>query len=264
MKLCVIGNSHAGMLVHASRAKPSEHMNLTFFARQGKGPEGARIRGTELRAIRRDLRKNLTKMGMPEAVNLPDYDGIVLVAMTATMFSLGPMLSSHSVFSWASTQGAIDAAGGKLERPLVSEAALNSALRAEIEDNLAHTMIGRVRKVTDAPIILVPQPHPSEHVLDATDRFGMFRQIVRRGDGEDAARLLNGAHEKTFGSFAGVYPLVQPEETIAHGCLTRTEFTRGAGRLNVDGRQNETDILHANARYGAIVLDQVARQMQSI
>ena len=50
MKLCVIGNSHAGMLVHASRAKPSEHMDLTFFARQGKGPEGARIRGTELPA----------------------------------------------------------------------------------------------------------------------------------------------------------------------------------------------------------------------
>ena len=261
MKLCVIGNSHAGMLVHASRAAVPDGLDLTFFARQGRGPEGARIRGTELRAVRRDLRKNLAKLGMPEAVNLPDFDAFVIVAMSATMFSLGPMLSGHSVFSWDSTQRELEKTGGLNGRPLVSEAALLAALRAEIEDNLAYSMIGRLRKVSAAPVLIVPQPYPSAEVLEQTDRFKMFRQIQRRNDGADAARVLRTAHEQAFGALANVQVLTQPDTTVAHGFLTDADFTRGAGRLNADGRQNETDILHANAQYGGLVLDQIAQNL---
>lgn len=264
MKLCVIGNSHAGMLVHASRAAPPDGMDLTFFARQGRGPEGARIRGTELRAVRRDLRKNLAKLGMPEAVNLPDFDAFIIVAMSATMFTLGPMLSGHSVFSWQSTQRELQDAGGLNGRPLVSEPALLAALNAEIEASLALAMIGRLRKVSGAPVLIVPQPYPSAVVLEQADRFRMFRQIKRRNDGADAARVLRSAHERVFGVLANVQVLAQPETTVAHGFLTHTDYTRGAGRLNAGGRQNETDILHANARYGALVLDQIVQSLGSI
>ena len=91
--------------------------------------------------------------------------------------------------------------------------------------------------------------------------------VHRKGIGSDldiiqillraaVAALLARAHRRAFDGTPGVHMLAQPEATLAHGFLTRAEFMRGAGRLNPGGRQPEADILHANALYGALVLEQ--------
>lgn len=249
MRLCIIGNSHAGMLVQAARDAPPEGVELTFFARAGRGPEGVRVRNGQLRAANREFRKSLARLGMPAAVDLAAQDAFLLVGMTATVFSLLPMLQTHRVFGWPADETDV-------ERALVSEPALEAEAVAAIQAGLAADLLGKIRRASQAPVLLVAQPAPTEDALEAGARQSGLRRLHRRGQGAAVAALLARAHRRAFDGTPGVHLLAQPEATLAHGFLTRAEFMRGAGRLNPGGRQPEADILHANALYGALVLEQ--------
>lgn len=256
MKLCVIGNSHVAMLVRASREQPPDGTELTFFAHPGRGPEGVRLRDGQLRAVTRRLRRGLTRFGMPEVLELAAFDAFVLVGMTASAFSLQSMLGSHRVFGWP----AAPKDGG---RPLMSEAALEAELVQVIAENLAADFVARIRRISAAPVLVVPQPGPSETVARGRSRHPGLRRILRAGQGGQVSACLTRAHARAFDG-AGLHVLAQPEETVAHGFLTAERFMQGGGRLNPGGRQPQEDILHANATYGALVLEQIADAMAKI
>ena len=263
MKLCVFGNSHTAMLAGPYREGAGTGLDLTFFAQQGRGPEGARLRDRQIRAAHPRLKRALSKMGMPEAVDLSAFDGFAIVAMTTSMFSLMPMLTSHAVFGWPAWQET-NAEGDTLpDRPLVSEPALEAAMVAAIRANLGHRFVTMIRQVSDAPIVLIRQPHPSVAVLKQKKKFLGLRQILWRKEGDMAAALLDRAHVTAFAKFDGVHMLTQPAETIEHGFLTAAAYTRGAERLNEGGRQPETDILHATPLYGRLVLSQISQKSNS-
>lgn len=257
MKLCVIGNSHAGMLVHAANDGAAEGLDLTYMARQGRGPEGIRLRGKMLRAMRPETRRALARLNMPDRVKIDEFDAFVIVAMTATIFSIVPLLGAHSVYTWPSMRQLVKAKPedetALLERPFLSEPALIATLQSAIEDNIALSVVQKIRRVSDVPIYLVSQPFPSETVMSAASKQSGIKQLVRSADAECALGALDTAHSKVFDVFENLTRLAPPPETITQRCLTRTAYTRGAGRLNIDGKQAETDILHANAAYGALV-----------
>lgn len=261
MKLCVIGNSHAGMLAAAFRDAPLPGVDVTFFARQGKALDQVRLRAGELRMPNRDARKAMAKMGMPGRIRVDAFDAFVIVGMTATAFALAPMVAGHAVYGWPSAMAEIEASG-RTGRPLMSVAALTAALRAAIEGNTACGMIAKIRRQSRAPILLVPQPYPSVDVLARKDSFQGFRQLHRRGDGAAAAAVLDAAHREVFGPMAALRYLPPPGGTVAEGFLTQSRFTRGATRLDATGQQPDADILHANAAYGALVAQQIARELE--
>ncbi|MFD2856404.1 hypothetical protein ACFSZS_18840 [Seohaeicola zhoushanensis] len=118
------------------------------------------MRNGQLRAVTAELKRALARFGMPESVDLRAQDAFVLVGMTATVFSVLPMLQGHRVFGWPPEAG--DGA-----RRLVSEAALEAALVAEIAGGLAAEYVARIRRVSAAPIVLVAQPAPSEAAAGA-------------------------------------------------------------------------------------------------
>ena len=259
MKLCVIGNSHTGMIAQAAREAETPNLGLTFFAKPGRGPEGVRLRGTELRAARRDLRRSLARLGMPDRINIPDFDGFVIVGMTASMFTLSTLTYSHAVLGWASSRRELTS-DGEISRPLVSESAIEASICASIEENLAYSMIRKIRRVTHLPVVVVPQPHPSAILLQDKARHRGLRDIFHREDGDSAARVLQRVHDRVFLNFDDVTVLRQPQETIEHGFLTRAEFTHGARRLNADRQQPPDDVLHANSTYGRLMLNLIAQR----
>lgn len=257
----MIGNSHAGMLAAAFRDAPPLGAQVTFFARQGKALDQVRLRAGELRMPNRDARKAMARMGMPGRIRIDAFDAFVIVGMTATAFALAPMMAGHAVLGWPS---ALQEGGGLPERPLMSAAALIAALAAGIEENTAFGMIAKIRKESAAPILLVPQPAPSAEVLERRAEYQGFRLLHQRGDGAAAAQALAAAHHAALGGLDGVQILDQPPETLAHGFLTDPRFTRNAQRLNAKGKQPESDILHANAEYGALVRDQIAARLEKL
>ncbi|MCB1343151.1 MAG: hypothetical protein KDK24_19190 [Pseudooceanicola sp.] len=247
MRLCFIGNSHTGMLVQALRESAPQGVEATFFAHPGRGPEGVRLRNGQLRATTREMKRSLARLGMPDVVDVAAQDAFVLVGMTATVFSLLPMLQTHRVFGWSADVADV-------ERALVSETALEAEVAQVIATGLAVEFITKIRRVSAAPILLVAQPAPSEEAVGGKARHVGLRRILRRGQGAAVQALLARAHARAL---SGVTVLAQPEETLVHGYLSAARYMRGAGRLNPGGRQPEDDILHANVEYGALVLDQV-------
>lgn len=256
MKICVIGNSHAGMLIQAINDRPSGDLDFTYFAKQGRGPAGAQMRGSVMHAKRRELRRTLKRLGMPLSVDLAAQDMFVVVAMSVSMFTIAAMTDRHAVWGWPST-GAETQEDALPDRPLMSSALLQAALADGIGQSLAYTMITRIRKVSDSPILFVPQPCPSETLLNQPGRCGAMQRLFRRKDGDRAAGALMQAHRQTIGSQPDVLIAQQPADTITGGCLTREAFSRDGVRLNLGGRHDERDILHANAAYGARVLDRI-------
>lgn len=253
MKLLVIGNSHAGMLRHAAEGAGTQGPELIFMAREGTGPLSLRPRGSVLAASHKELREALTRLGMPHSVDLQEVDAVILIGMSASVFQLGAMLSRHDVWGWSEADEG---------RPLLSEPALLAGLRASIEDSLAYRLAIRVRRARrDLPILIVPQPYPSEAILGSEGRFGGIRRLKYRGTGARAAEALDAAHAGVFGQMRDVHLVPRPPEAVVHGCFSHLDFMRDAGRLSLAGRQPDEDILHANRRYGAEVLATVTAML---
>jgi hypothetical protein len=122
-----------------------------------------------------------------------------------------------------------------------------------------------LRRGTDLPILVASQPRPATRLQDLPGHaLAVLTQAIKAGDArqvstmfEDAADIVCAALEATF--------LPQPMQTIADYLLTKPAFTRGAIRLTKEGRyaQPVDDILHANAAYGALILDQVAETLST-
>ncbi|OWU81353.1 hypothetical protein [Phaeobacter sp. 22II1-1F12B] len=252
MKLCVIGNSHVSMIMRADPPEKFVDLDLTFFAQPGRGPEGIQLRDAEIHAVGPDLCCVLRRLDMPDKLKLRDYDGFVLVGMTATVFAIMGMVADHRVFGWPG-------ANTRVEAPYISEAAILASLTAKIREVLSFDIVSKIRAVCDAPVVIAPQPYPSEAVLKKSSRFSALKAISEQGIGDKVAALLDQAHREVFEAVEGVTILPQPAKTIRHGFVTDETYMRGAGRLNAKSKQPANDILHANGKYGAMILGEIRR-----
>jgi len=143
---------------------------------------------------------------------------------------------------------------------LVSEPAFNAMLYEMLSDVLGGKLLRHLRDGTDTPIYLASQPRTATGILDIEEHaLTILNDAIAAGDAaaistvfDRTAQLMCKDHGATF--------LRQPRQTIQSHVLTKPAFTKGAVRLSKNGRfqQPPTDILHANASYGATVLDQIA------
>ncbi len=269
MKLCVIGNSHVGMLRAAARDLGPDGPELTFFAKAGAGLEKARIRGSVIAANSRALRAAQARFGMPAQIDVAGFDATILVAGTASVYSALRILQTHRVSGWPSSLAAADPAGPHgpetPERALVSASAFVAALVDETRAGVSFHFAKAIRRASDVPIFVVPQPFPSERVLDsARPRDFGFRRARKNGDGRSIAACLNRAVTRAFSEIGGAAVLRQPEDTIAHGFTTARAYTRDAVCVDGDTPQHIDDLLHVGPTYGKLVLarvqDGLARQ----
>ncbi len=247
MKLLMIGNSHAAMVADALSQGGGDGLDVTFFAQAGRGPVGAAFDGAKITAEDPKLRAALDTLGMPETVTLTDYDAIVLVGMTTSVFSAVPLTQKHRILEWKP-----DPLAAPWRTP-VSQALVAETLRHSVLDGQAMRYVRHIRGVTDCPIRLLPQPLPSEDIL-THPKWGAFKNTAKWGEGAFHAQAVTQAIAAAFGDFSALECLVQPASTVAQGFLTKSKFRKGAKRLNIKYVQEEDDVLHANAAMGKLML----------
>lgn len=272
MKICVIGNSHVGMLRAAVRELGPEGPDLTFFAKAGDGLENATIRGSVIAARDRDLRAAQARFGMPEEVDVARFDAILLVAGTASIYSALRILQECRVSGWPScatrreliigpdTIGpdTIGPDTAPQDKPLVSEPAFVAALADQARAGVSFRFARAFRRAGDVPIFLVPQPYPSERVFESTrPREYGFHRVRANGDGAALSTCLARAIDQAFGGIGNLTILHQPADTIAHGFTTARAFTRDAVRVDGHTAQHATDLLHVGPAFGKQVLSRV-------
>ena len=266
MRLCVIGNSHVGMLRAAARDLGAGGPEIGFFSKAGPGLEKATIEGSTIAARDQGLAAAQARFGMPAALDVSAFDAAVFVAGTASVYSALRILQDFRVSGWpscvATRENPVPSGPEPPHRALVSEPAFVATLADAARAGISHTFATALRRASDVPMFLVPQPYPSELVFEtARPRDFGFLRARAKGDGRAIAACLTRAIDEAFGDVGGVCILHQPEDTIAHGFTTARAYARDAVRVDGDTPQHPTDLLHVGPAFGKRVLARVAASL---
>lgn len=257
MRIVLIGNSHAAMLIAAHRADPRGE-TLSVFAKPGLEADDIVLKGSVLRAASPEMTDRLAMFDTPPEVDLAGADAVVIAGLAPSGFAAVRLAQGHSIAGWPSGQTAVARAllpGGTAgKRALMTRAAYRAALVGLTEEALAARLLRGLHAVAPTRAVFVPQPYPSEAVLAKDGAYPVFRRIARDGDGPALAEDLSHAHAAVLGALPGVTVLSQPADTLRLGCLTAADYMRGAPRLSEGTRQEDGDVLHGNAALGARLL----------
>jgi hypothetical protein len=254
MKVLVFGNSHAACLMEAWReGEGTAGHQVEFFVRPGSGVTDYALTGTRI-AASEAMTSFLNRLGLAAEQELADFDALVVVASEVSMFPMVQVLNTYRVLDWSSRASA--------ERPALTEAVLRLALSEALMGTAAARLMTTLRSVpglADRPIHLLPQPFPSERLMQMgrNPSGAGFRRLLRDGVGAQAARVFG----EELDLFAGKYGAVlqpQPTETVTQDCLTAAAYSTKARRLfDLNRYQPEEDILHANLAYGRLLLARI-------
>lgn len=241
----VLGNSHLACLKNAySSARPAQlGFGLTFCGAPGQAMnallyEDGRIFSHDLR-----LQSQWARLGMPLAHLITDYDFI-------------------AVFGWRVSIFRATALAHRLDiQPHSPE------FTAEICHNLtqlpAYRILAQLHEMHPRlPLLLFPQPHPSELLRHDTEKFPNIHHILNAHQAEDYAAAFLAALKASFGQVATLIP--QAPKTITAHLLTKAAYTTGSTRLASDaGRAHDgRDYLHSNTAYGHEALAQMVEHLR--
>jgi hypothetical protein len=222
MRLCVVGNSHAGCLKLAwdELRKSQVDTSLTFFAASPQRLVGLRLDGSTLKPETPALREIFSHTsGGLDVVDLLAYDAILLVGLEVSALMPG----AH----------------------LLSRAALRQCLLDHTPTSSGYVLAKRIREAVDLPLFVMSRP-----LTASLDDSESNRDIgpYRRGLGLLSEAFFSPLDVGLFG---------QPEHTITNGYYTRREYSIGAHRLDVGkgaALQPSDDRLHMNGKFGALWL----------
>jgi hypothetical protein len=139
---------------------------------------------------------------------------------------------------------------------LISESAFSALLASGFSRSTAMHVLNLV-KGCGKPIILAPAPLPNENLLSRPNFDWM-----KTKEGQRAAAWATEVARRNWRAMAqdaGVSLLLQPEDTIVGGCLTRKKYAVGASRLS--GRDYNDDPTHLNPQFGKCVLDDISSML---
>ncbi|WP_121061191.1 hypothetical protein [Chachezhania antarctica] len=268
MRIGLLGNSHAGMLIQAVESAAPEGLELSCLVQTGPGPDRLRREGTRLVAEDPDLIRFLDRAGLARELDLAACDTVVMVGMTLAIRFAALLMRPHTIAGWPSAEtvsAQLDARRRPADLTPISRPAALAALAARAEDMALHRLIALVREASDLPILIVPQPHPSADALDSTgEGTASLQHLHSRGDGPALAQLLDEALTRYAGQFDRVHLVPRPLDTIRDGFLTDAAFMRGSQRLLGDGEHVAHDVFHANAEYGRQQLSLLTGEMTKV
>ena len=247
----VLGNSHTACLREAWRTASGAPFTLDFLAAHKELMSGLQFAGGRADAGTPELGKTLARLGMATGFELTDYDFYVVTACQVSMFRAAGAARQMAV--WPNYEG---------PQTLVSNPAFVAALADDLRTTTAWQIIEGLSEA-GAPILLLPQPHPHESVLNADTRFPGFRNAVRSGRADWLAGQFRAACDVAMAGKARV--LHQPLNTVSNHICTADSYQAGSIRLSSGHHEHEaSDILHANVQYGTLQLAQVREALEAV
>ena len=259
-RLLLIGNSHLAALKSAHGAEPARWKALEpvwagFLKRSlteitptpdaliPSGDEGARA---------------LSTFGHGDALSLDGIDAVAIVGCQVSMLNAVRLHRQTRCVALPSLADTPNLA--TMEPLLMSRAAWEETAKHSMLEKIGMEFAARLRAVRpDLEIASVPQPHITQGALrSTTKKLHGFRLMAEAGDLPLMARAFTRAVDGACDALDLLH-LPQPRETIFRHAMTRKPYMRGSVRLAGGGRHAhpEDDMLHANAAYGALVLDQL-------
>lgn len=255
LRLCILGNSHVAALRDAWMQHPGRWPGLTlhFLAAPKDGLLHTTVQDGRLVPTCDSSRTALLHSCGISDITLADHDGFVVAGASICLQSILPLYRDarwHGLPSFARDTDVVAS---------ISGAAAQAAMTAILQDRMGSILVSRLRANTDLPIVLTSQPRISAAVLRSPrPEMRLHKVAIDHGDSNALGANFDTA---ALGLFAGLGCrfLPQPPQTVSHGVLTDLAFMNGALRLTAAMTQPQlkTDISHANALYGALLIDQI-------
>lgn len=263
LKLCVLGNSHLAAVRSAWVDNPENWPGIApqfVGAHKGLLLETKVINGW-LRPSTPAAKDAFARLGGGSGVLLRDFDAFVV---TGCLVALSLSISVYRRLHWvglASVGRSQDLASDP--KLLVSQRAALETMRAKFSERLGPRLVAHLRRHTTAPIFLTSQPRVSAALLESFDPTTQAHRVAHlAGDGRGVSDLSEHAAQRAVKAAGGRY-IPQPDNTIVDHIMTNPDYMTGAVRLTAKGNQPQPakDLRHANARYGARVLDQICEAL---
>lgn len=239
MKLALIGNSHLGayrVALDDGYVLPAG-TEITFFGAWGMNMGKIRVEGTRLVTDDETVRAQLLKLWQTDALDLNRFDAVALCGMHSAPRILEPLYLDYRLQSVSARHHLVSA----------------DTFRLAARGLLAKTDFGRlareIRAAFSGLLVGLPQPTYAEHALRLEPKHWVAGAI-KAGDDAWLANLL----EELRGTLPFDLLVRQPSQTLASPLLTKRPFMDQGVKANRQTVSKE-DVIHANGRYGAAVLD---------
>lgn len=258
--VAVIGNSHLAALKLGSDhpGVVPDWADLTFFGAAAGGLWNLRGRDGVLIPETGPLTVALKRTsGGKSVIDLNDYDAYLLVGMMFGLGELVPGLRDHRPPGLHTS-----------DYTLVSRSFLAAAAADRLGRSLAVITARKIRRFTDAPIVIVPEPLPDPAVADPSPDAAYYQAGI--WSSPELVQLMTALYDEGCRGIEaehGVVILSQPEETRQGGVFTKPELAAGGlaeARTIFQRDENEDahDDFHMNAAYGAVVLAEALGQVE--
>jgi len=263
-RILFLGNSHLAALRQAHVADPARWpgISATFLGAHKDLLLQTAIRDGRLVPLTPQAEQAFRRLARVADVDIAGQDVIVL---TGCMVAVASAATAARDMRWPglpSLETCPDLAAMPMR--LVSYPAACATVRAVLARRLGPQLARHLRgQGVAAPIWLTCQPRVSAVIRTAPRAMTRAQNgAVDTGDAAALSDLFDHAAARAMAD-AGADFLPQPPQTIAHHILTALPYVQGAVRLadRPGLPQPDHDIMHANAAYGAAVLDQIAARL---
>lgn len=238
-RICVIGDSHISALVLGWRQIESKYpaVSLAFYGAPGELMRDLAVGPTSLTAARTALGKFLA-MGDPRREIPGNSDHYIVCGLGMRLLHVRPLAKFRT-----------EEMSGRVRIP-ISDACFVRCLQGRFRQTAAVETIGKLRKLTTAPIALMPQPHPS-----AEGSWSWLDRIERHREDAIIANLFDRACNELARELA-IQLVLQPEFTKSRPLRTEPAYSMGSMMLNgkMSMAHPRGEASHMNADYGAAVL----------
>ncbi|MEI4488112.1 hypothetical protein V8J36_18115 [Frigidibacter sp. MR17.14] len=248
-RLLILGNSHVAALKSAHAAEPGRWpVEVDFLGAPGGALDSLTLQDGALVAGAAEVFERLNGRAV---VPLAGYDAVVIAGCEISMFR------ALSVLRGVIWPGAVAPPEAPVRKGqvLVSRALVEEAVTASLQAALGARLARLIAGGTDAPIVVTQQPNPC-WLGEGAAPVAAFLRARQLGYAEEIARIFRTAAGRAL---APAVLLPQPPETLRGPVFTRPVFSQGSVRLTreMKAAHDGDDFLHANAAYGALVLDQL-------
>jgi hypothetical protein len=250
--ICIIGDSHIAAIRLAAQERGDLTIghSLTFFGAPFPFFAGLEASGRVLNPTTAELRDRFvsTSGGKP-VIDVESYDCFIIVSLG---FGIGPLVFLNNSFHSDCFLGSV---GDKYR---ISDECFLASSQDILSRYDAFRVVGMIRAIKKAPIVIVPTPNPavcsSKPELPESLEF-YFRAVREKNDGP--IRGLFNAVCSNFSKSLDLRILELPKEAAENGVFNRREFSMLPDDLTtVDSTSLVRFMVHANSRYGALVLPQ--------
>ena len=252
LHMLIIGNSHVGAVRLAYAAAPGRWpgVDALFLGLPGWNMADLTMDGGILRPLNDKAAVALREYNQIEELDLSDFAAFAVVGGHAFRHS-ARFVTDHVCPDLPS------AGGASARRQLVSRDFLTRALAERLGFSAANRVHRRLSAL-GRPMIMAPEPMPSADCRAAPDDYGDYLDLVDRGDHSTWTQIYRAVWAETLGADTTV--LDWPAAALVDGAFTRTDLMRGSMTLLPSASQRHPDgeYAHANAAYGALVMDQIA------